>query len=96
MSVTEARVTFEIVLVTSQGCGFCEDAKGILAELSVETPLRVEEVSLLSEEGRKLAAAHSVPYAPLLFVDGVLFGYGRMSRRKLERHLERRVEDRAG
>lgn len=86
----------EVVLVTAQACRLCDEAKDVLTEVSHHTPLVMHEVPLLSYEGRQLAAAHRVPHVPLLFVDGVLFGYGRISRRKLERHLERRVKDRAG
>ena len=82
--------------MTAEGCRFCGDARIILAELSQSIPLTTREVPLLSDEGRRLAAVHRVPYAPLLFVDGDLFGYGRISGRKLERHLARRAKTPAG
>ncbi len=77
----------KIILVTARGCHFCEDAANILDELSSSAPLVVREVPLTSEEGRGLAIRHRVPFPPILLVDGVLFGHGRISCRKLERHL---------
>ena len=77
----------EIVLVTAPGCHFCEDAADFLDELDSPAPLLVRELPLNSDEGRALAVRHRVPFPPILLIDGVLFGHGRISHRKLERHL---------
>jgi len=77
----------EVILVTAPGCHFCDDAAHLLDELSPSAPLAVREVPLTSEEGRELAIRHRVPFPPILIVDGVYFGHGRISRRKLERRL---------
>jgi hypothetical protein len=34
-----------------------------------------------------LLVRHRVPYPPILLIEGEFFGYGRISRRKLEMHL---------
>ncbi|HLA66972.1 MAG TPA: glutaredoxin domain-containing protein [Acidimicrobiia bacterium] len=77
----------EVTLVTASGCHFCEDATRLLEDLGRSVPLAVRVVSLTSEEGRELAVRHRVPFPPILIIDGVLFGHGRISRRKLERRL---------
>ena len=82
-----------IVLVTASGCHFCDDANRLLDEIGVETPLAVRTVQLSSDEGRRLLVRYRVPYPPILLVDGVFFGYGRISRRKLETHLAGLAKD---
>lgn len=81
--------TIEVLVVTSPGCHFCEDALGLLHELAETFPMRVQMVSLHSEQARSLVVRHRVPFPPILMIEGELFGYGRISRRKLEAHLSR-------
>jgi glutaredoxin len=76
-----------VLVVTSPGCHFCEDALRLLDELAEATPLQTETVPLSSEQGRELLVRHRAPFPPIVLVDGKLFGYGRISRRKLEAHL---------
>ena len=82
-----ATTPIEITLVTASGCHFCDDATRLLEDLRSSVPLAVRVVPLTSEEGRELAVRHRVPFPPILIIDGVLFGHGRISRRKLERRL---------
>ena len=77
----------DVTLVTASGCHFCEDATRLLDDLGRSTPLTVRVVPLTSDEGRELAVRHRVPFPPILIVGGVLFGHGRVSRRKLERRF---------
>ena len=79
----------EVVLVTAPGCHFCDETGRLLDEMAEVTPLAVRTVPLSSEEGRALLVRHRVPFPPILLVEGALFGYGRISRRKLEDHLAR-------
>jgi glutaredoxin len=83
----------EIVLVTAPGCHFCDGASRLLDEMKAEMPLAVKTMPLSSEEGLGLLVRHQVPFPPILLVDGVFFGYGRISRRKLEEHLARLAQD---
>ena len=76
-----------VTLVTTQGCHFCDDAEEILAHLSQTFPLSIDLVPLASETGRNLLVEHRVPYPPIVLVDGSFFGYGRLSRRRLEQRL---------
>ena len=82
-----------VLLVTSPGCHYCDDALQLLEEIGEATPLRVRTVPLSSEEGRALLVRHRVAFPPILLVDGDYFGFGRISRRRLERHLARRAMD---
>lgn len=87
----------DVVLVTSPGCHFCDEALSLLEELAETSPLRIETVPLSSERGRSLLVRHRVPFPPILMIDGEFFGHGRISRRKLEAHLSgRAARERAG
>lgn len=79
----------DVILVTSPGCHFCDDALRLLDELAETNPLQIETVPLSSERGRSLLVRHRVPFPPILMIDGEFFGYGRISRRKLETYLSR-------
>lgn len=78
----------DVTLVTAPGCHFCEDAAQLLEEFRQSARLVIREVGLTSEEGRELAIRYRVPFPPILVIDGVYFGHGRISRRKLERRLD--------
>lgn len=77
----------DILLVTSPGCHYCDHALGVLNEVGETTPLSVTTIALTSERGMDLLVRHRVPYPPILLIEGEFFGYGRISRRKLEMHL---------
>lgn len=81
----------DILVMTAPGCHFCDDALRLLEELGAVTPLTVRTVPVSSDEGRALIVRYRSPYPPILLVDGVFFGYGRISRRKLESHLAQRA-----
>ncbi len=74
----------DILLVTAPGCHLCDDAVRLLDEIGESTPLAVRFVPMSSDEGRALLVRYRVPFPPILVVDGVFVGYGRVSRRKLE------------
>ncbi|MFW2513291.1 glutaredoxin [Demequina sp. SO4-13] len=77
----------DITLVTAASCHFCADAQTILDTLSGTYPMRVRLVDMMSDDGRELVVKHRMPFPPLLIVDGTVFGYGRISERKLTKHL---------
>ena len=79
-----------MVLVTAPGCHLCDYAKGLLNELQGDYALTVREVELSSVEGLALSRRFSMPFPPLLLVDGVRFGHGRISRRQLVQLLDQR------
>jgi len=79
----------EVVVLSSTACHLCEDALDALADIARELPIRVREVGMESREGRELVRIHRPAMAPAVLVDGVLFGIGRLSRKKLRKFLER-------
>lgn len=76
-----------ITILTQDSCAACEQAKDVLARLKLEYPLQIRETALATEEGRALAAANGVVFAPGILIDGKPFSYGRLSEKKLRRHL---------
>ena len=79
-----------MLLLTAADCGFCEDAKAVLARVASEYDVRVDTLPLESPEGQELAHAGGVLFPPGTFLDGEPFAYGRLSERKLRRELRRR------
>jgi hypothetical protein len=83
-----AAARIRVALVTSDGCHFCRDARGILERLGTRFPLDVRLVDLVSDEGRDIARRWRVPFPPVLLIEGRFHGHGRISERKLARALE--------
>ena len=80
-------MTTRITLLTQEDCGLCEHAKKVIAQVGLDYPISLEEVSLRTEEGRQLAEAAGVMFPPGVLVDDEPFGYGRLSERKLRKTL---------
>jgi hypothetical protein len=76
-----------VVLVTAIGCHFCDEGIELLSDLAESHPLSIDLVPITSETGRELLTRYRVPFPPILIVNGAFFGYGRISRRKLEERL---------
>src|SRR6266516_825527 len=84
--------SMNVLLLTQENCGFCTQAKEILARLSVEYGFSVSTLDVGLPEGQALALHSGVLFPPGIFIDDELFSYGRPSERKLRRELERRLE----
>jgi hypothetical protein len=85
----DAEVTpVEVTLLTQADCALCEHAKGVLARVAADHRLTVTEISLATEEGRRLATEAQVVFAPGILLDGRPFAYGRLSERKLRKTLQ--------
>ena len=82
------RALVDVVVVSSQGCHYCEDARSALDELAQEFPLSVKEIDVRSPEGVAILTAHRPLMQPAVLVNGRLFSAGRLPRRKLRRFLE--------
>jgi len=90
---THETVPPTVTLLVTTGCHYCEDAKAELATRADRGYLELTVVSLDSEPGRALQAAHRPSMFPLVLLDGKPFSVGRLPRRKLDRvlaHLEAR------
>jgi len=79
----------EILLVTTPGCLFCDNARDVLVELAAEFPLTVREVDALAPEGLAFVERDRPAMWPLVLADGEPFSSGRLPRTKLRRLLER-------
>ena len=84
-------MAISITLLTQEGCGQCERAERSLDRLAGEFDLQVRILDVTEPEGRSLAETSGLAFAPGVYVDGELFGFGRLSERKLRRHLARHV-----
>lgn len=80
----------QVLLLTQEQCGFCEQAKEILGRLKSEYELTLSTLDLGTPEGEALATRHGLLFAPGVLLDGEPFSYGRLSERKLRRAIERR------
>lgn len=80
----------EVIVLTQPDCTFCEIAQAVLARVGADHPMIVRRVELDSDAGRELATRHGVLFAPGVLLDGEMFSYGRLSERRLRRHLARR------
>lgn len=87
-----ARPTATVTLLTQPDCALCEHAKGVLARVAADHPLVVTEVDLRGPAGRDLAVRNRVLFAPGMLIDGQPFSYGRLSEKKLRRHLARQQQ----
>jgi len=81
----------DVLLLTQNDCGFCAQAKELLARLSGEYGFSVSTLDLNSTGGQALAMRGGVLFPPGIFIDGEPFSYGRLSERKLRREIERRL-----
>ena len=80
----------KVIVVHARACHLCDDAVGVLTELSGARPLDVRIVELESAEGASLVAVHRPAMNPLVLVDGAYFSAGRLPRKKLVRLLQHR------
>lgn len=83
----------KVIVVHARACHLCDDAVGMLTELSGVLPLDVRVVEFESAEGASLVAVHRPAMNPLVLVDGEYFSAGRLPRKKLLKLLERRSPD---
>ena len=77
----------EVTILTQASCTFCVQAKEILSRLALEYPLNFHQEDLNTEVGRALAIKHGVIFAPGILINGKLFSFGRLSEKKLRKHL---------
>ncbi len=51
----------EVVLYTRPGCGLCDEAKALLADLAVRYPHRLTEVNIAADEALYRRYRHIIP-----------------------------------
>ena len=80
-------MTTRVTLLTQEDCGLCEHAKQVLVRVGADHPISIDEISLATEQGRRLAETAGLVFAPGLLIEGRPFGYGRLSERRLRKAL---------
>lgn len=80
-----------VILLTRADCDWCTAAKALLARLTQEFSLEVQEVDVSSTQGRALRDSHRVFFLPGLVCNGCLIGSGRVRERAVRRQLARLV-----
>ncbi|RKF35736.1 thioredoxin family protein [Paraburkholderia fungorum] len=80
-----------VVVVTKDGCMFCDIAMTMLNRLSAEYPLVISTLSAHSAEGQALALKCGILFPPGIVLDDEPLCYGRPSERKLRRAFEQKL-----
>ena len=80
-----------LTLLTSPDCHLCAHGREVLGRLATDEPLAWREVSTASGEGRDLEIGLPPLRPVLLDESGRVLAYGRLSERRLRRHLSQRV-----
>lgn len=86
-------MSVDVLVLTQPDCGFCDQAKEVLARVGEDFPLAVHEVDLDSEYGRRMAEAGGIMFPPGVLIEGQPFSYGRLSERRLRKELRRRLTE---
>lgn len=75
----------EVGVISKEGCLPCLRIKRIVGELKAELPeISVREIDFASEEGVALSVKNSILYPPAVFVNGTLFGKGKIMEEPLK------------
>ena len=82
-----------VILLTTGACALCDEAKASLERVGQDFPLDIDVVPVDTERGKRLAHQAGIAFPPGVIVAGQPFSYGRLSERKLRRHLQRRPPD---
>lgn len=75
------------ILVTTPDCHLCEHARAVLRRVLAERLTAIDEVDWNGPDGKALVKRDGVPFAPAVFVEGRLCGYGRLSEGALRKWL---------
>jgi glutaredoxin len=78
----------KVTLLTVPDCDLCEQAKSVLERVGRDTELSIETISIDTELGRQLMIDQQLAFPPGLLIEGEAFSFGRLSERRLRRHLD--------
>ena len=73
-------------LVSTPDCHLCEHARTVLERVLADR-LAIDEMEWNGAEGNSLVKRDGVPFAPAVYIEGKLFGYGRLSEGALRKWL---------
>ena len=79
----------QAVLLTAADCHLCEHARAVLQRLSADIALQRTEMSWNDPDAAALVRRDGIPFPPALYVDGELWGHGRLSERALRKRFAR-------
>jgi len=68
----------QVTLVTTPDCHLCEHARTILERVLADR-LAIDEMDWNATDGNALVKRDGVPFAPAVYIEGKLCGYGRLS-----------------
>lgn len=79
----------KLQFLTMSDCHSCEQAKKIITEIQPDFPdLEIEEIDIISEEGRELVQKYGIMSSPGIIIDGELFSTGGLNKEKLIKKLK--------
>jgi Glutaredoxin-like domain (DUF836) len=73
-------------LVTTPDCHLCEHARTVLERVLADR-LTIDEMDWNAADGNALVKRDGVPFAPAVYIEGKLCGYGRLSEGALRNWL---------
>ncbi len=73
-------------LVTTPDCHLCEHARAVLKRVLADR-LAIDEMDWNAADGNALVKQDGIPFAPAVYIEGKLFGYGRLSEGALRNWL---------
>lgn len=76
-----------LIYITAPGCHLCERGRSIVRELAERAGLELVEVGWDEPAARTLTDLDGVPFAPALYLEDRLLGYGRLSERRLRKQM---------
>ena len=79
-------VPVRATLVTTPDCHLCEHARTVLERVLADR-LAIEEMDWNAADGNALVKRDGVPFAPAVYIEGKLYGYGRLSEGALRNWL---------
>jgi len=75
-------------LVTTPDCHLCDHARTVLERVLADR-LAIEEMDWNAADGSALVKRDGVPFAPAVYIEGKLCGYGRLSEGALRNWLRK-------
>ena len=77
-------------LLTTTDCHLCEHAREVIAHLGRDRRIALQELAWDSPIAQARIRTDGVPFAPALYIDDILCGYGRISEGAVRRWLSKR------
>jgi len=76
-------------LVTTPDCHLCEHARTVLERVLADRLTAIDEMDWNAADGSALVKRDGVAFAPAVYIEGKLCGYGRLSEGALRKWLRR-------